>query len=106
MQVTIVNPSVLGGLGGGGSYGVGTTGSPTPAIGPMGGDAGTYDIAVSFANPGDGITAEASEPLPAHIDSGGPAPIATPAPSMTETVNGGPHTVVSQYSTQGPIPKG
>jgi hypothetical protein len=105
MQVTVINPSVLGGQGGIGSSTLGVP-NPAPGIAPMGGDAGTYDIAVSFANPGDGIMAEASEPIPAHLDSGGPMAIAAPAPSASETVNGGPHTFNSQYDTIKPIPQG
>ncbi len=95
MQVTLINSAVLGGQGGIGSSSLGVS-NPAPGVGPMGGDAG-------IAN--DGM-AEASEPLPAHIDSGGPAAIATPAPSATETVNGGPHTFNSQYDTIKPIPQG
>jgi hypothetical protein len=105
MQVTIINPAVIGGQGGIGSSTLGMA-NPAPGVGPMGGDAGTYDIAVSFSNPGDGIMAEANEPLPAHIDSGGPMAIAAPAPSMTEKVMGGPHTFNSQYDTIKPIPQG
>ncbi len=105
MQVSIINSAVLGGQGGIGSSSLGVA-NPAPGVGPMGGDAGNYDIAVSFANPGDGITAEANEPLPAHIDSGGMAPVPTPAPSAAETVNGGPHTFNSQYDTIKPIPQG
>ncbi len=105
MQVSVINSSVLGGQGGIGSSSLGVS-NPAPGVGPMGGDAGNGDVIVSFANPGDGITAEANEPLPAHIDNGGPAPIATPAPSAAETVNGGPHTFESQYDTIKPIPQG
>jgi len=94
MQVTLINSTVLGGQGTIGSKSLGVA-NPAPGVGPISGDA---SIKIG--------SAEANEPLPAHIDSGGPAPIATPAPSAAETVNGGPHTFESQYSTQGPIPKG
>jgi hypothetical protein len=105
MKVVSLSPAVLSGQGSIGSF---SLSAPTsvPSVGPMAGDAGNADVMVSFSNPGDGNGAEASEPMPGHLEQGGPAPIATPAPSMTETVNGGPHTVMSQYSTQGPIPKG
>ncbi len=105
MQVTLINSSVLGGQGGIGSSSLGAS-NPAPSVGPMGGDAGNGDVIVSFSNPGDGDIAEANEPLPAHIDSGGPMAIAAPAPSATEKVNGGPHTFNSQYDTIKPIPQG
>lgn len=104
MKVTALNPSVLTGQGGIGSFSLSAP-NPAPGIGPTTGDMVPDDNSVSLTNPGDGSNAEASEPLPGHI-AAGPAPIAAPAPSMAMPETGGAHTTTSQYSTQGPMPKG
>ncbi len=105
MKSMVIDSSVLGGQGSIGSVSL-SAGNPAPGVGPTSGDVGVPDVTVSFTNPGDGNNAEANEPLPGHLEQGGPAPIATPAPSAAMTDGGPSNEPVSQYSTIGPVPKG
>jgi hypothetical protein len=106
MKVTIIPSSVLGGQG---SIGSGSLSVPNaaPGVGPINGEMGNDDVVVSIANPGnDNFSSEADEAFPMHLD-GGIQPMATPAPSpVMATHPPGGNEPMSQYSTQGPIPKG
>jgi hypothetical protein len=77
MEVTTINPVVLTGQG---------MASGALPLAPAGGDPTMPGgIQVSFANPGDGILAEATEPMPPHILNGGPPALAAPAPQPVGT---------------------
>ena len=105
MKVTTLGPVVLTGQGGSGSFSVGVP-SSTPGVGPVNGDIGNDDVTVPITNPGnENYGSEADEALPMHLAEGIP-PAATPAPSAAQTDGAPSHEPVSQYSTQGPIPKG
>lgn len=99
MQVSVLSADVLLGVNATGS----TSGLP---VGPMGGDASAApgENIVAFANPGDGVIAESLEALPPHIDAGGPAAVALPAP---ERVPMGPSSSSEPTSLyQPPMQKG
>jgi len=93
MQVSILNANVLTGQNATGS----TSGLP---IGPMGGDqTAPAEIQTSLANPGDGVLAEANEPLPPHIDTGGPPALAAPTPAAMPPSTGSTGEPQSLYAT-------
>jgi len=104
MKVTSLDAVVLTGQGGGGSYSVGAS-NPAPGVGPIAGDLGHQELSVPATNPGDEGGAEATESIPPHMEQGIP-PVPAPAPSAAMTDGGPSHEPMSQYSTQGPIPKG
>jgi len=99
MQVSVLGPEALLGMNATGS----TSGLP---VGPMGGDtsAAPGENVVSLSNPGDGIAAESLEPLPPHIDSGGPAAVAAPAPERVPMGPSSSNEPTSLY--QPPMQKG
>lgn len=102
MKTYIIDPSVFGGQQPSAMPAALSIGKPDPAAASLG------ELEVSPTNPGTGLLPEAEEPLLPHVDVGRlaiPAPAPTSAPDP-DRAPGGPSTTNSQYSTQGPIPKG